>query len=82
AVLDGELLVRGTHQGGESGGAASFNALQQRLGRKTVTRRMLAEAPAFVRLYDVLIADGEDLRALPWTARRERLEALMPRLDP
>jgi DNA ligase 1 len=38
AVLDGELLVRGSHQGGESGGAASFNALQQRLGRKTVSK--------------------------------------------
>src|SRR6187431_560047 len=42
AVLDGELLVRGSHQGGESGGAASFNALQQRLGRKLVSKKMLA----------------------------------------
>ena len=80
AVLDGELLVRGTHQGGEEGGAASFNALQQRLGRKTVSKKMLAEAPAFVRLYDVLLLDGEDLRALPWTQRRQRLEKLMDRL--
>ena len=85
AVLDGELLVRGTHQGGEAnernqGGAASFNALQQRLGRKTVSKKMLAEYPAFVRLYDVLILDGEDLRELPWSQRRERLEALVPRL--
>ncbi|AKM08273.1 cisplatin damage response ATP-dependent DNA ligase [Pelagerythrobacter marensis] len=80
AVLDGELLVRGTTQGGEKGGAASFNALQQRLGRKTVSRKMLAEAPAFVRLYDALIVDGEDLRELPWAKRRARLEALMPRL--
>jgi DNA ligase-1 len=79
-VLDGELLVRGNHQGGESGGAASFNALQQRLGRKTVPKAMLAEYPAFVRLYDVLILDGEDLRELPWEVRRARLEALMPRL--
>ena len=82
AVLDGELLVRGSHQGGEAGGAASFNALQQRLGRKTVSANMLAEYPAFVRLYDVLIVDGEDLRDLPWTERRARLEALMPRLPP
>jgi len=82
AVLDGELLVRGSHQGGEAGGAASFNALQQRLGRKTVPKAMLAEYPAFVRLYDVLILDGEDLRELPWEARRARLEALMPRLPP
>ncbi len=80
AVLDGELLVRGSHQGGEEGGAASFNALQQRLGRKTVSAKMLAESPAFVRLYDLLLLDGEDLRECPWTDRRAALEALLPRL--
>lgn len=82
AVLDGELLVRGAAQGGEAGGAASFNALQQRLGRKTVSKAMLAEAPAFVRLYDVLMLAGEDLRAQTWSERRVRLEALVPQLDP
>ncbi|MGX7951233.1 cisplatin damage response ATP-dependent DNA ligase [Tsuneonella sp. HG249] len=80
AVLDGELLVRGSHQGGEQGGAASFNALQQRLGRKVVAKKMLAEYPAFVRLYDVLILEGKDLRERPWFERRKALEALMPRL--
>ena len=85
AVLDGELLVRGSHQGGAEntatqGGAASFNALQQRLGRKTVSKAMLRDYPAFVRLYDVLLLDGEDLRALPWRERRARLEGLMARL--
>ncbi|KRA81529.1 cisplatin damage response ATP-dependent DNA ligase [Altererythrobacter sp. Root672] len=80
AVLDGELLVRGAHQGGEAGGAASFNALQQRLGRKIVSKTMLAEFPAFVRLYDVLLLEGEDLRDFPWHERRRQLEALMPRL--
>lgn len=80
AALDGELLVRGSHQGGEIGGAASFNALQQRLGRKLVGRAMLRDYPAFVRLYDVLILDGEDLRALPWSQRRARLETMMDRL--
>ena len=80
AVLDGELLVRGSHQGGEDGGAASFNALQQRLGRKVVSKAMLRDAPAFVRLYDVLILEGEDLRSLPWSARRARLEGLLPHL--
>ncbi len=81
AVLDGELLVRGNAQGGETGGAASFNALQQRLGRKAVSKTMLAESPAFVRLYDLLILDGEDLRELPWSQRRARLEDLVPQLD-
>ncbi|WP_133366344.1 cisplatin damage response ATP-dependent DNA ligase [Qipengyuania sediminis] len=80
AVLDGELLVRGSHQGGEAGGAASFNALQQRLGRKLVSKAMLRDYPAFVRLYDVLLLDDEDLRPLPWSERRARLEALLPRL--
>ncbi|TRD11385.1 cisplatin damage response ATP-dependent DNA ligase [Erythrobacter insulae] len=80
AVLDGELLVRGNAQGGESGGAASFNALQQRLGRKTVSKKMLTEAPAFVRLYDALIIEGTDVRQQPWAGRRAALETLMPRL--
>ena len=78
-VVDGELMVKGDFQGGEAG---SFNALQQRLGRKVVSAKMLAESPAFVRLYDILFDGAEDLRALPWTARRARLEAFLPRLDP
>lgn len=82
AVIDGELLVRGDGQAAGTGlGAASFNALQQRLGRKTVSRKMLEDLPAFVRCYDILGEDGEDLRPLPWHARRARLEALVPRLD-
>jgi DNA ligase-1 len=81
-VLDGELLVKGEAQGqAEAGLAASFNALQQRLGRKAVSARMLADYPAFVRLYDVLVEGREDLRALPWSERRERLERMVPRLD-
>ena len=84
AVLDGELLVRGEAQGADEhgGGAASFNALQQRLGRKVVSPKMLGAFPAFVRLYDLLFDGDEDLRGLPWSERRARLEALMPRLDP
>lgn len=79
-VIDGELLVRGAAQGGAEGGAASFNALQQRLGRKTVSKKMLKESPAFVRAYDILFDGEEDVRDLPWTKRRRRLEAFMQRL--
>ncbi|MGC6399877.1 cisplatin damage response ATP-dependent DNA ligase [Sphingomonas sp. FW199] len=79
-AVDGELMVRGTVQGGEEGGAASFNALQQRLGRKTVSARMLADYPAFVRLYDILFDGKADLRELGWAERRARLEAFVPRL--
>lgn len=83
-AMDGELLVKGEFQGAaeHGGAAASFNALQQRLGRKIVSQKMLGDYPAFVRLYDLLIDGRQDVRALPWTERRERLEALVPRLDP
>ncbi len=84
AVLDGELLVRGSEQGADrhGGGAASFNALQQRLGRKAVSAKIQGEYPAFVRLYDILFAGDEDLRELPWTERRARLERFAEPLDP
>jgi DNA ligase-1 len=84
-VLDGELLVRGDAQGVadvHGGAAASFNALQQRLGRKTVSSKMLSAYPAFVRLYDILFDGDEDLRELPWTERRGRLESFAAGLDP
>jgi DNA ligase-1 len=84
-VLDGELLVRGEDQGVASvhgGAAASFNALQQRLGRKSVSQKMVGQYPAFVRLYDILFEGGEDLRELPWKQRRPRLEGFAAQLDP
>lgn len=69
ANLDGELLV------GRNGVVAPFQDLQQRLNRKTVSRKSLTEYPAFIRLYDILEVDGQDLRALALTERRQRLEA-------
>src|SRR3712207_4190065 len=83
-AVDGELLVKGEFQGAEAhgGAAASFNALQQRLGRKAVSAKMLKDYPAFVRLYDILFDGEEDLRALPWSERRQRLARLVTMLDP
>ena len=84
-VLDGELLVRGSDQGVadlHGGAAASFNALQQRLGRKAVSQKMLSAYPAFVRLYDILFDGDDDLRVLGWEGRRQRLEAFAVGLDP
>jgi DNA ligase-1 len=68
-VLDGELLVMRNDE------VAPFNDLQQRLNRKSVTAAMLKSHPAHIRLYDMLFEDGEDLRALPFIARRARLKA-------
>ncbi|HEY1794753.1 MAG TPA: cisplatin damage response ATP-dependent DNA ligase [Stellaceae bacterium] len=69
ATLDGELLVV------RDGEVAPFNDLQQRLNRKTPTPKMLTDFPAAVRLYDILRLGGEDLRPLPLSERRYRLEA-------
>ncbi|HEX6260241.1 MAG TPA: cisplatin damage response ATP-dependent DNA ligase, partial [Woeseiaceae bacterium] len=84
-AVDGELLVRGTDQGSANlhgGAAASFNALQQRLGRKNVSQKMLGQYPAFVRLYDILFEGPVDRRKLPWSERRPRLEDFVLKLDP
>lgn len=68
-TADGELLVM------REGIVRPFNDLQQRLNRKVVSPKLMAEHPAHVRLYDLLMLDGEDLRALPFEQRRQRLEA-------
>ena len=76
AVLDGELLVV------RDGRVASFNDLQQRLNRKGVSKRQMEQFPAHVRLYDALLIEGEDLRQLPISERRARLEAWHGRVRP
>ena len=68
-VLDGEVLV---WQGDRP---APFALLQQRIGRKTLTKKVLAEAPVTFMAYDLLEDAGCDLRALPQQVRRTRLEA-------
>jgi DNA ligase-1 len=68
-VLDGELLVV------RNGIVAPFNDLQQRLNRRTVSKRHVAQFPAHVRLYDALLLGDDDLRALPFAERRRHLEA-------
>lgn len=75
-VLDGELLVV------RDGAVAPFADLQQRLNRKSVTARMQRDFPAAVRLYDLLFDGAEDLRPLPFDARRARLEAWHARMAP
>ena len=72
-VLDGELLV--WREGAEA--PAPFNVLQQRIGRKTLPKKLLADAPVVFVAYDLLEAGGVDQRGQPQQARRERLEALL-----
>jgi DNA ligase-1 len=73
-ALDGELLVM------RNGAVASFSDLQQRLNRKTASGKLLESHPAGIRAYDILAADGQDLRALPFAERRARLEAFVAKV--
>ena len=77
-ALDGELLVG--HRGRTTASSlGTFSDLQQRLNRKTVSQKLMESHPAFLRAYDCLVDGGEDIRALPFRERRQRLEALVAR---
>jgi DNA ligase-1 len=67
-VFDGEILPF------KDGQPLSFNSLQTRIGRKNVTRKVLAEAPVILMAYDLLEWEGKDLRDLPFVQRRQLLE--------
>jgi DNA ligase-1 len=74
-VLDGELLA---WQAGEGGGTpAPFQRLQQRIQRKALSRKILAEVPVRFIAYDLLQQAGQDLRTRPLADRRQRLQALL-----
>ncbi|MEM9049367.1 MAG: cisplatin damage response ATP-dependent DNA ligase [Pseudomonadota bacterium] len=75
-AVDGELLVI------RSGRVAPFADLQQRLNRKTVSRRLLETHPAALRAYDLLVEGSVDLRGQPFTVRRARLEVLLGGCNP
>jgi DNA ligase-1 len=72
-VLDGEILAW-DHA---ADAPQSFNALQARIGRKTVPKTLLAAAPVVLRAYDLLEWQGEDWRARPFAERRARLDAVL-----
>ena len=70
-VLDGEILVWG------EGAPAPFALLQQRIGRKTVGKKILADAPVTFMAYDLLELAGQDLRDQPQQLRRQKLELVL-----
>ena len=71
-VIDGEILAW------EPGGDAPlpFSRLQPRITRKTLSKKVLADSPATFLAYDLLEAEGRDLRITPLFERRAQLDAL------
>lgn len=75
-VIDGEILAW------QDGAPLPFAALQKRIGRKTVPKSVLRDAPVTVMAYDLLELGGEDIRARPFADRRAALAALVADLPP
>ncbi|WP_458758308.1 cisplatin damage response ATP-dependent DNA ligase [Afipia sp. TerB] len=74
-AIDGELLVLRDRR------VQTFNILQQRLNRKTVTPKLMKDYPIHLRAYDLLDDGDDDLRTLPFEERRARLETFIAKLD-
>ncbi len=72
--LDGEILAWGKD------GLRSFSRLQRRLGRKTPGPGILKKEPVRFQAYDLLRLDGVDLRELPLSDRRKKLEEVVKAL--
>jgi ATP-dependent DNA ligase len=75
-VLDGEIVIA-------TANGLDFDLLQMRLHpAASRVKKLAAETPAGFVAFDVLAADGVDLRATPQRDRRARLEALLAAATP
>ena len=72
AILDGEIVAWDP-----AGRARPFSVLQQRLGRKKVSDRMLREIPVAFLVFDVLYAGGELVMDRPLRERARILDELL-----
>lgn len=70
-VLDGEIVCWDGKK------PLDFNFLQKRLGRKRVTKKLMAENPVHFIAYDLLEKGGEDIRTVPLQLRRAAMTALI-----
>ena len=72
-ILDGEILAWDPAQLR----AKPFSALQQRIGRKRVTRDIQMDNPVVFMAFDLLYAEGKLLLPEPLSRRRSMLESLV-----
>lgn len=78
-VIDGEIVVWKAPEAGTDSAPSvqPFALLQQRIGRKTLSRKLLDEIPVVLLAYDLLEHQGQDWRNQPQQARRHALEAVI-----
>ncbi len=73
-VLDGEILPWTNDK------VMPFTELQRRIGRKTVGKKLLAEVPVILQVYDILEYENKDVRTFEIGTRREFLEQILREL--
>lgn len=69
-VIDGEIVVW-------KDSVQPFALLQQRIGRKTLSKKVLDDAPVALLAYDLLEHQGDDWRNHPQAERRAQLEQVI-----
>ena len=74
-VLDGEILAW------QNNSPLPFSELQKRLGRKTVSPKLIHDMPVIFLVYDLLEFNGQDVRAEPLVQRRQRLGEVLNDTD-
>lgn len=72
-VLDGEIICLDTSAGDGTVKPLPFSVLQTRIGRKTISKKQLTEAPVGFIAYDILEYEGKDFRDEPFINRRKLL---------
>ena len=79
AILDGEIVAWSYLLGeqNEPGRALPFSALQQRLGRKKVSQKLMRQVPVAYLVFDLLYAGGELLIDRPLRERGGILDQLL-----
>jgi DNA ligase D-like protein (predicted ligase) len=74
-VVDGEVVAF-------DGAETSFSLLQQRLGQHSPGPELVRRVPVYFYLFDILWADGQDVRERPLAERKEILRDLLAFGDP
>jgi DNA ligase-1 len=74
-VIDGEILPF------KDGHVLPFGMLQKRIGRKSVTKSILAEVPVVIMAYDLIEHEGADIRTWPLDRRRAALGEILAGLE-
>lgn len=75
-VLDGEIICLDITASPQIK-PLPFASLQTRIGRKTITKKQLTEAPVGFIAYDILEYENNDLRDMPFIERRGLLEKIV-----